>query len=139
MTLYIKVGFMNMFILGVLAGVVIFAVMYSVFMLNRLHSGLILVHQMIENQGKAAQMLFMKVNKIEKITENTMTASENFVDALRESAEQMMNTRRPRIRRDNDAEQFDDLRKSFEDGIRHMEEGDDDDEGEEEQEDWNKK
>jgi len=128
---------MNMFVLGVLAGVTVFAVIYSVFMLNKLHSGLILIHQMIENQGKAAQMLFMKVNKIEKITENTMTASENFVDALRESAEQMMNMRNPRIRRDDDAEQFDDLRKSFEDGIRRMEE--DDDEGEEEQEDWNKK
>ena len=126
---------MNMFALGVLAGVIVFAVIYSVFMLNKLHSGLILIHQMIENQGKAAQMLFMKVNKIEKITENTMNASETFVDALRESAEQMMNMRHPRIR--NDDEQFDDLKKSFEDGIRRMEE--DDDEGEEEQEDWNKK
>lgn len=128
---------MNMFVLGVLAGVVIFAVMYSVFMLNKLHTVLILLHQMIENQGKAAQMLFMKVNKIEKITENTMTASETFVDALRESAEQMMNMRHPRIRKDDDYEQFDDLKKSFEDGIRRMEE--DDDEGEEEQEDWKQK
>ena len=128
---------MNMFVLGVLAGVVIFAVIYSVFMLNKLHSGLILVHQMIENQGKAAQMLFMKVNKIEKITENTMTASETFVDALRESAEQMMNMRHPRIR--NDDEQFDDLKKSFEDGIRRMEEDDEDEDSEEgPQEDWKK-
>ena len=128
---------MNMFILGVLAGVVIFAVIYSVFMLNKLHSGLIVIHQMIENQGKAAQLLFMKINKIEKITENTMTASETFVDALRESAEQMMHMRPPHLRKDDGSEQFDDLRKSFEDGIRHME--DDDDEGEEEPEDWNKK
>jgi len=128
---------MNMFMLGLLAGVTMFAVIYSVFMLNKLHAGLILVHQMIENQGKAAQILFMKVNKIEKITENTMNASETFVDALRESAEQMMNMRSPRMK--DDTEQFDDLKKSFEDGIRRMEEGDDDDEGEEEQEDWNKK
>jgi hypothetical protein len=130
---------MNMFVLGVLAGVVIFAVIYSVFMLNKLHSGLILIHQMIENQGKAAQMLFMKVNKIEKITENTMNASETFVDALRESAEQMMNLRHPRIRKDDDDEQFDDLKKSFEDGIRRMEEDDEDEDSEEgQQEDWKK-
>lgn len=128
---------MNMFVLGVLAGIVIFAVLYSVFMLNKLHAGLILIHQMVENQGKAAQMLFMKVNKIEKVTETTMQSAESFVDAIRESAEQMMNMRHPRIRREDDSEQFDDLRKSFEDGIRRMEE--DDDEGEEEQEDWNKK
>ena len=115
---------MNMFILGVLAGVTMFAVIYSVFMLNKLHSGLILVHQMIENQGKAAQMLFMKVNKIEKITENTMTASETFVDALRESAEQMMNMRPPRLRNQDVSEQFDDLRKTFDEGIRRMEEDD---------------
>lgn len=135
---------MNMFILGVLAGVVIFAVIYSVFMLNKLYSGLILIHQMIENQGKAAQLLFMKVIKIEKITENTMTASETFIDALRESAEQMTHMRPPHLRKDDGSEQFDDLRKSFEDGISHMEdesEDDDegDDEGEEEQVDWKKK
>lgn len=130
---------MNMFILGVLAGVTMFAVIYSVFMLNKLHSGLILVHQMIENQGKAAQMLFMKVNKIEKITENTMTASETFVDALRESAEQMMNMRPPRLRNQDVSEQFDDLRKTFDEGIRRMEEDDEDEDSEEgPQEDWKK-
>jgi len=130
---------MNMFILGVLAGVTMFAVIYSVFMLNKLHSRLILVHQMIENQGKAAQMLFMKVNKIEKITENTMTASETFVDALRESAEQMMNMRSPRLRNQDVSEQFDDLRKTFDEGIRRMEEDDEDEDSEEgPQEDWKK-
>ena len=130
---------MNMFILGVLAGVTMFAVIYSVFMLNKLHSGLILVHQMIENQGKAAQMLFMKVNKIEKITESTMTASETFVDALRESAEQMMNMRPPRLRNQDVSEQFDDLRRTFDEGIRRMEEDDDEDEDTEEgKEDWKK-
>jgi len=130
---------MNMFVLGVLAGVVIFAVIYSVFMLNKLHSGLILIHQMVENQGKAAQMLFMKVNKIEKVTETTMQSAEAFVDALRESAEQMMNMRPPRLRNQDDSEQFDDLRKTFDDGIRRMEEDDEDEDSEEgPQEDWKK-
>jgi len=81
-------------------------------------------------------MMFLKVNKIEKITENTMQASETFVDALRESAEQMMSMR-PRNNQDDDSEQFDDLRKSFEDGIRRMEE--DDEEGEEDSDNkWKK-
>lgn len=130
---------MNMFMLGVLAGVVIFAVVYSVFMLNKLHSGIILLHQMLEAQGKASQMLFMKINKIEKVTETTMQSAETFVDALRESAEQMMNMRPPRLRNQDDSEQFDDLRKAFDEGIRRMEEDDDEDEDSDEgKEDWKK-
>ena len=111
----------------------------NMFMLNKLHAGLILVHQMVENQGKAAQMLFMKVNKIEKVTETTMQSAENFVDALRESAEQMMTARPPRLRNQDDSEQFDDLRKAFDEGIRRMEEDDDEDEDSDEgKEDWKK-
>lgn len=128
---------MNTFIIGVLVGISLFALIYSVVMLNKLHGGMILLHQNIDAQSKALQMAFLKINKIEKITENTMQASENFVEALRESAEQMISMR-PNIRRDDDSEQFDDLRKSFEDGIRRMEE-DDDEDSDEEREDWNKK
>ena len=128
---------MNTFIIGVLVGISLFALIYSVVMLNKLHGGMILLHQNIDAQSKALQMAFLKINKIEKITENTMNASETFVDALRESAEQMMNMR-PHLKRDeDDSEQFDDLRKSFEDGIRRIEE--DDEDGDEEREDWNKK
>jgi len=128
---------MNTFIIGVLVGISLFALIYSVVMLNKLHGGMILLHQNIDAQSKALQMAFLKINKIEKITENTMQASENFVEALRESAEQMISMR-PNIRRDDESEQFDDLRKSFEDGIRRMEE-DDDEDSDEEREDWNKK
>jgi len=128
---------MNTFIIGVLVGISLFALIYSVVMLNKMHGGMILLHQNIDAQSKALQMAFLKINKIEKITENTMQASENFVEALRESAEQMMNMR-PGLRRDiDDSEQFDDLRKSFEDGIRRMEE--DDEEGEEDSDNkWKK-
>jgi NurA-like 5'-3' nuclease len=127
---------MNTFIIGVLVGISLFALIYAVVMLNKLHGGMILLHQNIDAQSKALQMAFLKINKIEKITENTMQASENFIDALRESAEQMM-TMRPGLRRDDDSEQFDDLRKSFEDGIRQMEE--DDEEGEEDSDNkWKK-
>jgi predicted small secreted protein len=130
---------MNTFIIGVLVGISLFALIYAVVMLNKLHGGMILLHQNIDAQSKALQMAFLKINKIEKITENTMQASETFVDALRESAEQMMNMR-PSTRRnqDEDSEQFDDLRKAFDEGIRRMEE-DDDEDSDEEREDWNKK
>jgi NurA-like 5'-3' nuclease len=128
---------MNTFIIGVLVGISLFALIYTVVMLNKMHGGMILLHQNIDAQSKALQMAFLKINKIEKMTENTMQASENFVEALRESAEQMMSMR-PGLRRDvDDSEQFDDLRKSFEDGIRQMEE--DDEEGEEDSDNkWKK-
>jgi len=129
---------MNTFIIGVLVGISLFALIYAVVMLNKLHGGMILLHQQSDAQSKALQMAFLKINKIEKITENTMQASENFVEALRESAEQMMQLR-PNIRRNrDDSEQFDDLRQAFDEGIRRMEE-DDDEEGDEESEDkWKK-
>lgn len=128
---------MNMFIIGVLVGISLFALIYAVVMLNKLHGGMILLHQNIDAQGKALQMAFLKINKIEKITENTMKASETFVDALRESAEQMMNMR-PNIRRDDESEQFDDLRQAFDEGIRRMEE-DDEEEGDDDSENkWKK-
>ena len=130
---------MNTFIIGVLVGVALFALIYTVVMLNKLHAGMILVHQNIDAQSKALQMAFVKINKIEKITENTMNAAENFVDALRESAEQMMTMRPPNTRNMlDDSDQFDDLRKTFDEGIRRMEE-DDEDEGEEPEDKWKRK
>ena len=130
---------MNTFIIGVLVGIALFALIYAVVMLNKLQSNLISVHQNIEAQSKALQMVFLKINKIEKVTDNTMQAAENFVDALRESAEQMMNMRQPRLRNQDDSEQFDDLRRTFDEGIRRMEEDDDeDDDIEEGKEDWRK-
>jgi len=129
---------MNTFIIGVLVGIALFALIYAVVMLNKLQSNLISVHQNIEAQSKALQMVFLKINKIEKVTDNTMQAAENFVDALRESAEQMMNMRPPNMRRSkDDLEQFDDLRKAFDEGIRQFEE-EDDDEGEEQEDNWKK-
>lgn len=131
---------MNTFVGGVIVGFSVFSLFYCIMMLSKIHTGILLVHQLVEAQGKALQMAFIKLTKIEKVTDNTMAAAENFVDALRESAEQMMMFRPPNMRRQrgDDTEQFDDLRKSFEDGIRRMEE-DDDEEGDEEPEDkWKK-
>jgi len=129
---------MNTFVIGVLVGIALFALIYSVFMLNKLQTGLILIHQSLDAQNKALQMAFMKINKIEKVTEHTMQAAETFVDALRESAEQMLNIRPNNLRNlPEEGDQFDDLRSAFDEGIRRMEEEDDDDNESEEK--WKKK
>jgi predicted small secreted protein len=131
---------MNTFIIGVLVGIALFALIYAVVMLSKLHAGLILVHQNLDAQSKALQMAFIKINKIEKVTDHTMSAAENFVDVLRESAEQMMTIRPLNLRgqRGSEMEQFDDLRKAFDEGIRQFEEDEEDEEGEEPDNKWKK-
>lgn len=98
---------------------------------------MIYLHQSIDTVSKAVNMSLLKLNKIEKVTDNTMTAAENFVDAVRESAEQMM-MRPPHMRGSRgESEQFDDLRKAFDEGIRQFEE-EDDEEGEDPENKWKK-
>lgn len=126
---------MNMFLIGVLVGAASFALIYLVMIISKLHAGMMYLHQSADNIGKAVNMILLKLNKIEKVTDNTMTAAENFVDAIRESAEQMI--RPPNLRR-MDSGQFEDLRKAFDEGIRQMEEDDDEDEGEDQEENWKK-
>lgn len=130
---------MNTFVIGVLVGIVLFAVIYSVFMLNKVHTGLLILHQGLDAQNKALQMTLVKINKIEKVTDSTMQAADTFVDALRESAEQMINMRPPHLRNlPEDGDQFEDLRNTFDEGIRRMEEDDDEDDNEPEEK-WKKK
>lgn len=129
---------MNMFLFGILVGAGAFALAYLVMVISKIHAGLIYLHQSVDTITKAINLSMMKISKIEKVTDNTMVAAENFVDALRESAEQMMMMRPPNVKPTKfDNEQFDDLRKAFDDGIRQMEE-DDDEEGEEPEDKWKK-
>ena len=129
---------MNMFLIGVLVGAASFALLYLVMTLSKIHSGMIYLHQSIDAIGKAVNMSLLKLNKIEKVTDHTMAAAENFVDAIRESAEQMMMFRPPTSKKSDDGDQFDDLRSAFDEGIRRMEE-DDEDEGEDPDNKWKKK
>jgi len=127
---------MNMFLIGVLVGAAGFGLLYVVMMISKIHAGMMFLHQSADNVTKALNLALLKLNKIEKVTDNTMSAAENFVEALRESAEQMM---RPPNMRKMDSAQFDDLRKAFDEGIRQMEEDDEDEDIEEgPQEDWKK-
>jgi len=135
-TFLFKVGYMTMFIIGLLAGIATFALIVSVFIFNKLQLEVAAMHRMM-------QVMALKVNKIEKTSQATMDAAETFVDAIRSSAEQMMVVRPP-SRGNMPPEGFDDLRRSFEDGIRRFEENEmtdsdeEDSEGEGE-EPWKKK
>ncbi len=135
---FIKVGYMNTFTVGVIVGFILFAVMATVVIFNKMQLEMTRLAKEVENMNKALQVMFAKINKIEKVTQSTMDAAETFVDGLRESAEQiqMMQMRNPRMRGPMSAEGFDDLRKSFEEGIKDMEEGLDDEDSDEQQEPW---
>ena len=127
---------MTMFIIGLFVGMAAFALIASVVIFNKLQLEVAAMHRMM-------QVMALKVNKIEKTSQATMDAAETFVDAIRSSAEQMM-VMRPPSRGNMPPEGFDDLRRSFEDGIRRFEENEmtdsdeEDSEGEGE-EPWKKK
>jgi len=131
-----KVGYMTMFIIGLLAGIATFALIASVFIFNKLQLEVAAMHRMM-------QVMALKVNKIEKTTDATMNAAENFVDALRNSAEQMLVMRPGPMKGPMPSGGFDDIRKSFEEGIRRfeeneMEESDEEDSEGEGEEPWKK-
>jgi hypothetical protein len=102
--------------------------------ISKIHMGMLYLHQSMDGLTKAVTVALTKLAKIERVTDNTMIAAENFVDAMRESAEQMMV--RPPNKKFDDGQQFDDLRQAFDDGIRQMEEDDEDEEGEEPKNKW---
>jgi len=128
---------MNMFLIGVLAGAGAFALLYLVLIISKIHTGLLFMHQSIEIITKAVNLSLSKIAKIEKVTDATMIAAENFVDAIRESTEQIM-VRPPNRRHMGNNQQFDDLRQAFDDGIREIEEDESDEEGDELKDSWKK-
>jgi hypothetical protein len=135
--LFVWEGIMNTFLIGIVAGFVMFGVVAAVALVYKMHQEITRLATSTEALHKAVQLLFMKVTKIEKVSITTMNAAETFVDALRASAEQMM--MRPPHRIDG-SDNFDDLKRSFEDGIKGFESDVDDEEDEdgERKEDWNK-
>lgn len=109
---------MNTFVIGVLTGFIVFAVFAAVVLFYKMSQEIAMIHRII-------QIIGLKINKIEKVTQTTMAAAENFVDALQSSAEQMQRQHNSEPSDDD----FQDLRESFEEGIRKFEE-DEDEEGE---------
>jgi hypothetical protein len=116
---------MTMFIIGLFVGMAAFALIASVVIFNKLQLEVAAMHRMM-------QVMALKINKIEKTTDATMNAAENFVDALRSSAEQMMVMRPGPLKGNMPPGGFDDIRKSFEEGIRRFEENEMNDSDDEE-------
>jgi hypothetical protein len=132
---------MNTFTVGVIAGFILFAAMATVVIFNKMQLEIARLAKEAENMNKALQLMFAKLGKIEKVTQTTMDAAETFVDGLRESAEQiqLMQMRHPRSRGTMSPDGFEDLRKSFENDIRNMEdavEDETDDDSDEPHEPW---
>jgi hypothetical protein len=110
---------MSAFVIGVLVGVTIFATLGNLFLVYK-------VKEELSSANKLIQLMFIKINKLEtvigkidKVTSTTMDAAETFVDALRQSAEGMY--MRPPMGRGDMPDNFDELRKAFEDGVRNYE------------------
>lgn len=122
---------MDTFSSGIVVGFILFAVVASVFIFYKMQLELSRISRETDNIQKALQLALIKINRIEQMSHTTMNAAETFVDALRESAMQMNMS-------PNSPEQpgsFDDLRKSFEEGIKDMED-EQDGESDEPQEPW---
>lgn len=105
---------MYTFILGVLAGSVAVSIIAMLVFING-KSRTILA---------TLQVIAAKLNQIDRTTISTMQAAETFVDVLNQSAEGMMfgPTDTGSSPRGNPKDDFRDLRETFEDGIRNLEE-----------------
>lgn len=134
---------MELFIGGILVGIAIFAIIAAVNIFNKMQTEMVRLNGMVDNVNKINQLLLVKLNKIEKVTDATMIAAETFVDALRTSAEQMIGFRPLSRNGESNQDVVDDLRRAFDDGIRGLEDNinDNDDMDEEEgpEEPWKKK
>jgi len=116
---------MNIFVLGVLVGGAVVGII----------AALLFINTKLKTVMAQLHILTGKIVKIEKVTETTMLAAENFVDALQASAQQM--GMRPFNGPPNGSpDDFTDLRETFEGGIRNLE--DDSDPDEDDEENWKK-
>jgi hypothetical protein len=116
---------MNIFVLGVLVGGAVVGIIAALLFINtKLKTVIAQLH-----------ILTGKMVKMEKVTDTTMLAAENFVDALHSSAHQM-GMRPFNGPRTGSPDDFDDLRETFEGGIRNLE--DEPEDSEDDEENWKK-
>lgn len=108
---------MNSFLIGFLAGTAALLLVYVATVLYRLD-------REIGQMASLLKLLVVEQAKTRQIAETTLQAAETFVDALRASAELMG----PPNLRNLPPNTFDDLRQSFENGIREFEDTDEDEE-----------
>lgn len=129
---------MGTFLLGMLVGGIV-VVLAGIFGLAlKIYNLVRGVDGVVRGLHGMATVSAMQIARIEKTSQATMVASENFVDAIRQSADMYMRGPgmagpfRPPV--DN----FNDLRETFEDGIKRFEDEMDEDE-DDEQKPWDKK
>lgn len=107
---------MTIFLIGVLVGVALLLLAYNAFISYKHDKEITLL---INTQ----RLLILEVNKVYHISKTTMDACETFVDALKDSAQQFKYGPPQSPLTDN----FDDIRETFENGIKEIEEDDEDD------------
>lgn len=114
-------------LLGALIGAVVLAIGWTFLVVAKIHND-------VTKLMGAVKLMNSKLNKLEQVSLATMAAAENFVDALRESNGELELGGPPTLSSPDDMS-FDDLRESFENGIKKLEEDSDD----EDSEPWKKK
>lgn len=112
---------MDSYIIGAIIGIAAFLLGYVANTLHRLD-------EEIRQMATLQKLLVVEQAKTRQFAEATLQASETFVDALRQSAE-MMGPPGPPNFRNLPPNTFDDLRQSFENGIRGLEEEDGEEDG----------
>lgn len=126
---------MNTFFGGIIVGFVLFAVIAIVAIFNKTQQEMAQMSRNTDAINKTLQMLVMRLTRVEKTTMATMNGIETFIDGLRQTSE-IMFSKPPYDSTDN----FDDLKTSFEDGIKRFEDemGTGEDIDDENKEDWQK-
>ena len=117
------------FMIGMLVGILLSAIIVAISLLNKLQTGVTHLTARMETLNNVSQLMLIRLSKLEQMSQATMGAAETFVDALRQSSRDM---HMPMGNMEN-PDDFQDLRDTFEDGIRNFEEEPDDDE-----ENWKK-
>lgn len=117
-------------LVGAIGGISLFVIAWTFVVVSRI------LHD-VTKMMDILKLLNGKLNKLEQIGLATMQAAENFTEALRESNEDMgppmgMSTQ-------NSDVGFDDLRETFENGIKRLEDDADEEDGDGEKENWKKK
>lgn len=116
------------FLMGILVGCLLSGILVAIALLNKIQNSLVDMSADVLQLNKATQLHAIKLNKLEQMSQITMGAAENFVDALQQSTRDMHMRLPP-----EGPDDFQDLRDSFEGGIRNLENEPDDDE-----ENWKK-
>ena len=127
-TLVIRGTMLQTLLVGAVGGISLLIIAWTFVIVSRI------LHD-VTKMMDILKLLNGKMNKLEQIGLATMQAAENFTEALRESNEEMGP---PMGMSSHGDVGFDDLRETFENGIKRLEDDAEDEDGDGEKEDWKK-